>query len=343
MTSRPSSAEIAAYMKANGLDLDLIFGIGNVGTENTTGRENGRKRPRGYASWRPQAKTRVLLDQVADVLDEYADHLPLTIRQIFYRLVATTDYPKDERAYGRLCEHLNRARRARLIDFEAIRDDGVVTAHRDYYASPAAFLDDVGRRINGYRRDRQAGQPVRVELWCEAAGMIEQLARVADDYSVSVYSASGFASLTGIRGTADRALARDVPTVLLHVGDFDPSGESIYESLAADAAAFVEADRVIETLSIEPIRVALTAAQVTTYNLPTAPPKASDKRSEKWKKEKKGGTCQLEALAPDDLAKIVDAAIRDQLDLDRLDEQVEAEERDRVALTRALPAGEVGS
>ena len=82
----------------------------------TAGRENGRTRPRGYADWRPQAKTRVLLDQVNDVLVEYEDYLPLSVRQIFYRLVATRGYPKDERAYDRLAEALVRARRARIID-----------------------------------------------------------------------------------------------------------------------------------------------------------------------------------------------------------------------------------
>ena len=60
----------------------------------TARRENGRKRPRGYAPWRPQAKTRLLLDQVAAILDEYADHLPLTVRQVFYRLVGTAGYPR---------------------------------------------------------------------------------------------------------------------------------------------------------------------------------------------------------------------------------------------------------
>jgi hypothetical protein len=333
----PTAAEFAAYAKANGLDPFDLFGEPEPVV--TTGRVNGRKRPRGYAVWRPQAETTALLDQVEAVLDEYADYLPLTIRQIFYRLVAAAGYPKDERAYKRLCDKLGRARRARLIDFGAIRDDQVVTARRDYYASPDDFWDAVGRRIDHYRRDRQAGQPVRVELWCEAAGMIEQLARVADSYSVSVYSAGGFVSLTGTRGIADRALARNVPTVLLHVGDFDPSGESIFTSMAEDAAAFVETDRIIETLHIEPIRVALTDAQVAAHGLPTAPAKKSDKRSAKWQ----GGTCQLEALPPDVLAGIVDEAIRDQLDLDLLDEQVEAEERDRIALTRALPSGEVGS
>jgi hypothetical protein len=45
----------------------------------------------------------------------------------------------------------------------------------------------------------------------------------------------------GVRGIAARALGRDAPTILLHVGDLDPSGESIFEAMAADAAAFVEA------------------------------------------------------------------------------------------------------
>lgn len=331
----PDRAEIVeAVQRAYGFDLFDLFDDGPPG--NTTGRENGRKRPRGYACYRPHPKTRELLGQVDAVLDEYSDYLPLTIRQIFYRLVGSFDYAKDEKAYKRLCEALNRARRARLINFDAIRDDGVVTARRDRYASPEDFMDDVGRRIDGYRRDRQVGQPVRVELWCEAAGMLDQLARVADRYSVGVYSAGGFVSLTGIRGIAARALDRDVRTVLLHVGDFDPSGESIFTSMAEDAAAFVEADRVIETLSIEAVRVALTPAQVEIHGLPTAPAKVTDTRSGSWR----GGTCQLEALAPDVLAGIVDDAIRDQLDLGRWAEQVQAEEQDRIELTRALPAGE---
>jgi len=40
-----------------------------------------------------------LLDQVQAVLDEYQDHLPLTNRQVFYRLVGAFDYPKTESAY----------------------------------------------------------------------------------------------------------------------------------------------------------------------------------------------------------------------------------------------------
>ncbi len=85
-------------------------------------------RVRGLAAWQPQRKTLGLLAVVQAVLAEYAAYLPLTIRQIFYRLVGAYDYDKTERAYARLGEHLNRARRAGMIRFEAIRDDGVTVA-----------------------------------------------------------------------------------------------------------------------------------------------------------------------------------------------------------------------
>ncbi len=302
----------------------------------TAGRENRRARPKGYAPWRPQAKTSLLLDQIGAVLDEYAEHLPLTVRQIFYRLVAVYEYEKSDLAYNRLAELLVRARRARIVPFDAIRDDGVVTYSSPWHEGIVDFWDDTGRRIHKYRRDRQAHQRHRLELWCEAAGMGPQLARVADDYSVPVFSSGGFASLTAVRLIAERALDRDVPTILLHVGDYDPSGQSIFDSIAADAAAFVEADRIVYTLRIIPVRIALTADQVVEYELPTAPAKASDSRSGRWA----GETCQLEALAPDLLAAIVREEIEGLLDPVGLRLAIACEEEDRVHLLRALPAGE---
>ncbi len=303
--------------------------------EITAGRENGHRRPKGYdLGYSPHGGTRAILDEVDEVLEEYQDHLPLSVRQIFYRLVGRYEYPKTEQAYAGLTEKLVRARRAKLIPFDAIRDDGIVRIENTFYESIENFHDETGRRIQNYRRDRQEGQPQYIELWCEAAGMLGQLNRVAEDYSVPVYSCGGFGSLTANYKVARRALARDVATVILHVGDFDPSGESIFESMTEDATAFVEADRVIQTCQIIPIRVALTADQVEEYDLSTAPPKRSDSRSKNWT----GGTCQLEALAPDQLARIVTDAIEKRIDWDVFGAVYRQEASDRASLL-ALPAG----
>jgi hypothetical protein len=299
-------------------------------------RDSGRRRPRGYIDWRPRPKTVHLIDQVQGVLVEYRDYLPVTVRQLFYRLVGDHGYEKTEKAYKRLDEHLVRARRARLIPFEAIRDDGVVMNAGRWYRDKEDFLDEYAWRAANYRADLQQGQPVRVEPWCEAAGMMPQLARTAHKYCVPVYSNGGFSSLSAVREFVDRALDLDVPLVLLHVGDYDPSGESIFGSMTRDAIAFLRDDRTHPSQDIIPERVALTANQIDTYGLDTEPPKESDSRSGKWD----GGTCQLEALAPDQLAEIVESAIIGWLDGSVLKKVVDQERRDRQSLQRALPGGE---
>src|SRR5215472_17712700 len=69
------------------------------------GAERKHTRVRGFAEWSPHRKTRALLVHVNAVLHEYANHLPLTIRQIFYRLVGAHGYEKTEQAYDRLIEY----------------------------------------------------------------------------------------------------------------------------------------------------------------------------------------------------------------------------------------------
>lgn len=305
-------------------------------SEITTCRENRPGRPRGYAEWRPQAKTRDLLAQVDDILAEYDNYLPLTVRQIFYRLVGAFEYEKTEHAYSRLSEALVRARRARIIPFTSIRDDGVTVMADTWYQGQQDFFEEYARQAERFQRDRQQGQQHRLELWSEAAGMLPQLARVAHVFSVPVYSSSGFVSITAVRSIVDRARLRDQKTVLLHVGDFDPSGESIFDAMARDAQAFLEEDKIIASQEIIPVRVALTADQVADFELPTSPAKESDSRSARWS----GETCQLEALAPDELALILESEITSWFDDDIFETQIISEEDDRVSLLRALPKGE---
>jgi hypothetical protein len=159
-------------------------------------------RPRGFIDWRPSAKSESLLDQVEAVLRTYAEQLPFTLRQIFYRLVARFAYEKTERAYKRLGELLNSARQAGRIPIDHIRDDGFVRHAPNAFASVDAFLDTVRQTAEELRLDRQQGQRRRLVVMCEAAGMAPQLARVADPFGIEVLSSGGFSSLTDTHGLA---------------------------------------------------------------------------------------------------------------------------------------------
>lgn len=286
----------------------------------TAGRVYRYHRKRGLAAWRPQKKTADLLEHVNAVLDEYSEHLPLTARQVFYRLVGAHGYEKTELAYERLTTILVNARRAGMVAFDAIRDDGVIAEIPIAYDGEESFWDTVTCIAGGYRRDRLEGQRHAVELWVEAGGMVPQAALVADPYGVPVYSCGGFDSLTVKHDAAQRALARSVPTMMLRVGDFDPSGVSIHDSFADDVAALTRDLGRPGALTFK--WIAVTPEQVDRFRLPTAPPKKTDKRGE-WT----GDTVQAEALPPDTLAAEIDAALREVLDLDAI-ERCKAREED---------------
>lgn len=285
-------------------------------------------RPKGYIyGFNPQPRTIALIEQVKSVLDEYRAQLPLTARQVFYRLVGQYDYDKTEQAYSRLCEALVKARRARIIPFSSIRDDGTVAQGGKGLPSVEAWWESELAMAESFTRDRTAGQDVDVELWCEAAGMVPQLVRVANPFDVTVYSTGGFSSVTVTYEVARRVAARDRPTVFLHVGDFDPSGESIFESMTADIAAFVW-DECEHEDWFRPERIALTAEQVRRFGLPTAPAKRTDTRSRSWV----GETCQAEAMDPATLAQVVRDAVTGYIDLDVYGEVLAEEKAERTQL-----------
>lgn len=297
--------------------------------------EDTQRRPRGYiADYAPMAKTKALLADAEAVLEEYRSYWPLTARQIYYRLIGAHGYPKTESFYKKLCHHLANARRGRQITFDAIRDDGVSTFGLDHFDDEEHFLRHVRELGEGYTRNKMASQKHHVEVWCEAAGMLPQLYNVAERYSIPVYSSGGFDSLTAKKRLADRICEIGKPAIILHLGDYDPSGQSIFDSVAEDVAAFVEADRPWATVSVRFQRVALTAEQVAEYDLPTAPPKATDSRSKTWE----GGTCQLEALPPNEIASILRKAIFGTISLSTFREEQEREKHDRVNIAGALPA-----
>lgn len=290
------------------------------------GAQRGRTRPRGFMEWTPDPSTRALLTQVNAVLEEYADHLPLTVRQIFYRLVGAHDYPKSEQAYKRLCRTLNYARRAGRVPMEAIRDDGGTILAPVTYDGVEDFLAVVRSSAENMRLDRTAGQPTRLVVMCEAAGMAPQLERVAEPYGITVMSSGGFDSVTDKYKFASELAADDTrPTEVLHIGDHDPSGAHMFLALAEDVTAFTRA----LGGEVDFTRLAVTPEQIAAYDLPTAPPKITDRRAFS------GQTCQAEALAPNDLAEILRDAIDERLNERAYKRALRVERRARrVLMTR---------
>ena len=288
-----------------------------------------RTRVRGLASWNPQKRTQRLLDEVLGVLEEYADHLPLTCRQVYYRLVSQ-GYDKTEQSYSRLTELMNRARRSGRVPFDSVRDDGVqVSEPSGCFHGMAEFWETVRYAAEQYCRNRLEGQLVNVELWAESGGMVPQLSRIAHPYGIVVFSSGGFDSTTAKYDAAARIVSVDQKTVVLHIGDHDPSGLSVFASAAEDVTALVDDLGGAHAPVFE--RVAVTPEQVDHYMLPSSPPKATDKRG-----SFEGQTTQCEALAPDDLAAEVASAIDKWLDREILQRVLAEESEDQRSIVAKL-------
>lgn len=295
-----------------------------------------RTRPRGFAAWTPRPDTLALVRDVRAVLAEYRDHLPMTNRQLFYRLVATRGFDKTEAAYARLCEAVNRARRAGLVPFAAIRDDGAALYEAPTWNDPTHFLADVRADAQRFRLDRQEGQPVRLWVLCEAAGMAPMLARVANPYGVAVRTSGGFDSLTAKHDFAcelAEAAGRGELAEVLHLGDHDPSGVHLFSALAEDVAAMV---RAFAPNAAEPTftRLAVTPEQADRLGLPTTPPKPTDRR------RFTGATVQCEAIAPDVLTVILRDAIEARRDSETAADVLRVEADMRAGLLARLGGGD---
>lgn len=304
------------------------------------------ERAKGYMNWSPKQESLDRLEQVRAVLAEERDELPLTARQIFYMMVGRHDYPKTEKAYNNLCNLLVKARRAQMLPFGTIRDDKGTSAAGDYgYGSPLDFWEAQRDRAEYYSRTTREGQDERIELWCETEGIVPMLGRAAEPYGVKVTGTGGFPGVTSNYRMAKRIIAEPLPTIFLHLGDYDPSGESIYDTMRDDVFAFVagEIGRPAALEKFTPIRIGLTEEQIADHGIETAPPKSSDKRSRRWIEEGRVESAQLEAVPTALLREWVAEACEAHTDMGLVAEVAERadDERERIADRLAAAIDEI--
>jgi hypothetical protein len=138
--------------------------------------------------------------------------------------------------------------------------------------------------------------------------------------------ARGYASLSFLSGAAEHIASLDVPAYIYHLGDHDPSGvnagekiEETLRNLAPDAEIHFE-------------RIAVTPEQISQWNLPSRPTKASDSRSKNFS----GESVELDAIPPDDLRDLVRLAIEQHLPRHQFEVLKAAEQSERDIISRLV-------
>jgi hypothetical protein len=227
------------------------------------------------------------------------DH-PMTVRQVFYQLVARGVIEKTEEEYqGTVIRLLTDMRLDDSVRFEWIVDESRRRRENQTYNNIADAARDTARF---YRRSALQACPDYIEVWSEKEALAGIIEDAASEYDVPIIVSKGMPSLTQLHGSAVRiALAANAgkQTYIYQFGDHDPSGVLIPQTIERRLHQFCEKFHCQPPI-IE--RVALTEEQIDEFNLPTRPTKREGNRhAHKFE----GDSVELDALPSSELRSMV--------------------------------------
>jgi hypothetical protein len=181
---------------------------------------------------------KTVLVHAAEIVVSY-DTL-VTLRQLFYRLVADLTLPNLKSYYQRL-SHMTAEARSNGT-FPDLLDRTSRIEQFLFFDGPAAARDYLR---NLYRRDRTEGQPWTVLLGVEKDGMSAQLDQwFTDPFGVPHVALGGYASQSLVGQVRDHILGYDRPAALIYGGDFDPTGEDIDRDFVRRVGLFDKVEQV---------------------------------------------------------------------------------------------------
>lgn len=223
---------------------------------------------------RTSAQLDELDEQIIAVLRE--DH-PQSVRHVFYRMTdprLPTSVEKSVKGYRHVQERCVKLRRSGRLPYEWIAD----MSRRGYFVNTFNDAGDFLRRMNGlYRSDLWRDADYRCEVWAESRSIASVLMADCTELAVDLYPCGGFSSLSFVHEAAQQHNQSDDerPLVVLYVGDYDPAGVLIDQSLQRELRAHLRPS--IE-LTFE--RVGINHDQIEFFDLPEKPRKVSDVRAQ---------------------------------------------------------------
>jgi hypothetical protein len=283
-----------------------------------------------FEDWSPTEATKETLETARGIVDDYeAQGLILSLRQLYYRLVAADIIPNKVSEYKRLGNIIRRGRLAGLIDWDMIEDRNRRIVENSHWLSPASILRSAAE---SYRIDKWERQDYRILVMVEKdarSGVLEPVCRRLD---VPLTATKGYSSASHLYG-----IAKDIEiygmsgqgVIILYFGDHDPSG------LDMDRDVFSRLDQLSNMEhEIEFSRMALTMDQIDEYAPPPNPAKESDSRAADYIVKYGAVSWELDALDPAVLAAVVEDEIREYLDEDRWMSDIRKEERAKAKIQK---------
>jgi len=231
-----------------------------------------------------------VLDFVRQALKKYDQ---VTLRQLHYLLVEARLIENKESNYKALSHILVEARKKNKINNSKI-------------------LDRSRPRFMFFNPDTWRDQKNYIELVIEKDTLSGFFKPYCQRYDINLVVSRGYSSWTVKKEILDRATS-GIPLgfdhkIIIHFGDFDPSGEDLYRDLKDQIKAF--------NPNIEFVKALLTLEDIQKYNLPPSPPKKSDTRTRAFLKKFGSYSVEVEALDPDELKRRIHETILRYIDVE---------------------------
>jgi hypothetical protein len=275
----------------------------------------------GVNGSRPTRRTRREIEAIKEAISQaLMEDAPMTVRQVFYRLVSSGVIAKTEGEYkSTVVRLLGDMRRNGEIEFDWIADNTRWMRKPRTYSSLESMLK---RTAEAYRRSVWDNQECYVEIWLEKDALAGVLYEETSAWDVPLMVVRGFSSITFLHSAAEVIADIGKPAYLYYFGDYDPSGLVIPQKVEQGIREFAPyADITFE-------RVAVTPAQISGMNLPTRPTKKTDSRAKSFV----GESVEVDSIPPKILRRIASNCITRHIDDDAYDVLLKAEESERATL-----------
>jgi hypothetical protein len=248
-------------------------------------------------------------------------HNPLTIRQLFYRAVATSLIDKTQKEYDNVVVRLvGLMREEGTIPFEWIIDNTRWMRKPNTHHGLESMLVHTQRT---YRRSIWDDQQAYVEIWCESDSIAGILYDVTEEFDVPLMPTGGQPSKSFLWAGAQNLADKSVPCFVYYFGDYDKAGMDISRRIETDIRRYLP-----QRSEFHFARVAINEDQIAQFKLPTRPPK-----------DKKSGfteTVELEAMTTEDLHAICRGCIEQHIDFELLARLKETEAMERETLATII-------
>ncbi|OYW54245.1 MAG: hypothetical protein B7Y80_13675 [Hyphomicrobium sp. 32-62-53] len=269
------------------------------------------------------------MEERAQFLISYTEeHGPVTVRGLFYRatVAGLPGVDKTEGGYKKIQKQVLNLRRRGRLPYAQIAD-----ATR-YMRRPRTFngwKDALIETARSYRKSLWHNSPYEVEIWLEKTALAGVVAPVTFEYDVPLMVTSGYSSETFAYGAVERLRGTGKTLVAHTLFDFDRSGQDAAQSLREKVLRF-GADLGVR---VQVHTLGLTEFQVKELELPTRKPKRNTPADRKWPHE---FAAELDAIEPDMLRAIVEAAIEQYLPSHELEKLKEVERLERETVFRFI-------